>query len=141
MRFLAIMSAIASLASICAAQEPNATSRPNIVLILADDLGYSDLGCFGGEIHTPNIDALAAKGLRFTQFYNCGRCCPTRASLLTGLYPHQAGVGRMTTDTGRAGYRGYLTGNTVTIGEVLQSAGYRTGTVRNGHLSVTSEGA
>ncbi|MEI6235902.1 MAG: sulfatase-like hydrolase/transferase, partial [Planctomycetota bacterium] len=70
-------------------------AQPNIVIILADDLGYSDLGCYGGEIKTPNIDALAANGLRFTQFYNCARCCPSRASLLTGLYPHQAGVGLM----------------------------------------------
>lgn len=68
---------------------------PNIVLIMADDMGYSDIGCYGGEIHTPNLDALAAGGLRFTQFYNTARCCPTRASLMTGLYPHQAGVGHM----------------------------------------------
>src|SRR5882672_2433632 len=121
MRFLAAeLSAVLIFASICAAQQPAAAvnARPNIVLILADDLGYSDLGCFGGEIHTPNIDALAEKGLRFTQFYNCGRCCPTRASLMSGLYPHQAGVGRMTTDAGRSGYRGYLTDNTATIAEV-----------------------
>src|SRR5689334_13831562 len=71
-------------------------SRPNIVIILADDVGFSDIGCYGGEIHTPNLDALAASGLRFTQFYNTSRCCPSRASLLTGLYPHQAGVGHMT---------------------------------------------
>jgi arylsulfatase len=99
MRSLVAMISVIVLASLCPAQQEK--SRPNIIVILADDLGYSDLGCFGGEIHTPNIDALAAKGLRFTQFYNCGRCCPTRASLMTGLYPHQAGVGRMTTDTGR----------------------------------------
>src|SRR3954454_3569650 len=121
----AALSAFFILASVCPAQQQN--TRPNILIILADDLGYSDLGCFGGEIHTPNIDALAEKGLRFTQFYNCGRCCPTRASLMSGLYPHQAGVGRMTNDAGRPGYRGYLTDNTVTIAEVLHSAGYRTG--------------
>ena len=79
--------------SIGAAAAP--ARRPNIIVILADDLD-SDLGCYGGEARTPNIDALAAHGLRFTQFYNAGRCCPSRASLLTGLYPHQAGVGRMT---------------------------------------------
>src|SRR5258708_4406197 len=73
-------------------------SRPNILLILADDLGFSDLGCYGSEIATPNLDRLAAGGLRFTQFYNCARCCPTRAALLTGLYPHQAGVGHMLAD-------------------------------------------
>src|SRR5829696_6060502 len=86
------------LALFLAGTAPAASPRPNIVVILADDLGYSDLGCYGGEIRTPNIDALAANGLRFTQFYNGGRCCPTRASLLTGLYPHQAGGGRMTSD-------------------------------------------
>lgn len=72
--------------------------RPNILVILSDDMGYSDLGCYGGEINTPNLDALAAGGVRFTQFYNTARCCPTRASLLTGLYPHQAGVGHMMED-------------------------------------------
>src|SRR5436190_24324232 len=75
-----------------------APARPNILIILADDVGFSDIGCYGGEIRTPHIDALAAKGLRFTQFYNCARCCPSRASLLTGLYPHQAGVGLMASD-------------------------------------------
>ena len=74
--------------------------RPNIILIMSDDMGYSDIGCYGGEINTPNLDALAANGLRFTQFYNTARCCPTRASLLTGLYPHQAGIGHMTSDYG-----------------------------------------
>src|SRR5712671_4065734 len=75
-------------------------SRPNILLILSDDMGYSDLGCYGGEIKTPNLDALAKGGLRFTQFYNTARCCPTRATLLTGLYAHQAGVGHMMEDLG-----------------------------------------
>ena len=65
--------------------------RPNIIIILVDDMGYSDIGCYGGEIETPNLDGLAANGLRFTQFYNAGRCCPTRASLMTGLHPHQVG--------------------------------------------------
>src|SRR5438445_247228 len=68
---------------------------PNIVLILADDMGYSDIGAYGSEIATPNLDRLATKGVRFTQFYNCARCCPSRASLLSGLYPHQAGIGHM----------------------------------------------
>src|SRR5687767_15930156 len=76
------------------AQE-SATRPPNIVLILADDLGYSDLGCYGGEIPTPNIDRLASSGVRFTQFYNNARCCPSRASLMTGRYPHQVGIGAM----------------------------------------------
>jgi arylsulfatase A-like enzyme len=80
--------------------------RPNIVVILVDDMGFSDIGCYGSEIPTPNLDKLAAGGLRFTQFYNTGRCCPTRASVLTGLYPHQTGVGHMTEDRGVPGYQG-----------------------------------
>src|SRR5215204_3521532 len=85
-----------------------AASRPNILLIMSDDMGFSDLGCYGGEIQTPNLDGLAKNGLRFTQFYNNARCCPTRASLLTGLYPHQAAVGHMMSDDGKPGYRGDL---------------------------------
>ncbi|HVK05869.1 MAG TPA: sulfatase-like hydrolase/transferase, partial [Armatimonadaceae bacterium] len=100
--------------------------RPNVVLVLTDDMGYSDLGCYGGEIETPNLDSLAAGGLRFTQFYNAGRCCPTRASLLTGLYAHQAGVGWMTDDYGHESYRGDLSPRAVTIAEALRPAGYRT---------------
>ncbi|MEM7015085.1 MAG: arylsulfatase [Verrucomicrobiota bacterium] len=98
----------------------------HIILILADDLGYSDLGCYGGEIETPNLDSLAAGGLRMTQLYNTARCCSTRASLLTGLYPHQAGVGAMTADNGLPGYRGFLTDRCVTIATLLREAGYRT---------------
>jgi arylsulfatase len=101
-------------------------SRPNILLIVTDDLGYSDLGCFGGEIDTPNLDALAADGLRFTQFYTTARCCPSRASILTGQYPHKVGVGHMVTDLGHPGYRGKLSEDYLTLGEMLRSAGYRT---------------
>ncbi len=100
--------------------------RPNIILIMADDMGYSDIGCYGGEIHTPNLDRLAANGLRFTQFYNTARCCPTRASLMTGLYQHQAGVGHMIDDKGHDAYRGDLSSRCVTIAEVLGQAGYST---------------
>jgi len=99
---------------------------PNIITILADDLGFSDLGCFGGEIDTPHLDALAAGGFRATQFYNTARCCPARASLLTGLYPHQAGVGLMVYRDYGEGYRGGLNDRCVTFAEVLRESGYRT---------------
>jgi arylsulfatase len=101
-------------------------NRPNIVLILADDLGFSDIGCYGSEIRTPNLDALGEKGIRFTQMYNGARCCPARASLLTGLHPHQAGIGQMTLDLGVPGYQGYLGENCATTAEILRTAGYRT---------------
>ncbi|WP_345947599.1 arylsulfatase [Mucilaginibacter sp. PAMB04274] len=113
--------------------------RPNIIIILADDLGYSDIGAFGGEINTPNLDYLAANGLRFSQFYNVSRCCPSRASLLTGLYNQQAGIGSMTRDQHQPAYRGYLTENTVTLAEVLKKAGYHTGMVGKWHVSNTVE--
>ena len=100
--------------------------RPNIILILADDMGFSDIGCYGSEIRTPNLDALASGGTRFTQAYNCARCCPTRASLLTGLYPHQAGVGHMVNNRGLVPYQGYLREDCVTIAEALRAGGYRT---------------
>ncbi len=103
------------------------THRPNIVLILVDDMGYSDLGCFGGGVETPNLDALASQGLKFTQVYNTSRCCPSRASLLTGLYPHQAGMGWMTAaDQGTDGYAGDLNDRCRTIAECLRPAGYST---------------
>ncbi|HEY7903573.1 MAG TPA: arylsulfatase [Casimicrobiaceae bacterium] len=102
------------------------TRKPNVVLILNDDMGYSDIGCYGGEIDTPNLDRLAADGLRFTQFYNTARCSPSRASLLTGLHPHQTGVGILTYDSGPEGYAGNLNRRCVTIAEVLKSAGYAT---------------
>jgi arylsulfatase A-like enzyme len=103
------------------------SERPNIVLIMVDDMGFSDLGCYGGEIDTPNLDALAANGLRFTHFYNAARCCPTRASLLTGLHPHQAGMGGMVTE-GEPGtpYQGWINDKCVTLAEVLGPAGYST---------------
>ena len=102
------------------------TRRPNIVLILNDDMGFSDLGCYGGEVQTPNLDRLAGGGVRFTQAYNTARCCPSRASLLTGLHPHQAGVGHMTDDWDLDGYRGDLNGRCVTIAEALGDSGYST---------------
>ncbi|MDA0590517.1 MAG: arylsulfatase [Planctomycetota bacterium] len=112
-----------------------AADRPNIIVVLADDMGYSDIGCYGGEINTPNLNGLAEGGLRFTQFYNTGRCCPTRACLLSGLYPHQAGIGWMTTDRGHDGYRGDLNNSSRTIAEVLRPAGYSTYGVGKWHVT------
>ena len=112
-----------------------ASERPNIILIMADDMGWSDIGCYGGEIDTPHINGLAKNGLRFTQFYNTARCCPTRATLLTGLYAHQAGIGHMMEDRGHDSYRGDLSRRAVTIAEVLQTAGYRTYQSGKWHVS------
>jgi arylsulfatase A-like enzyme len=113
--------------------------RPNIVLMMADDMGYSDIGCYGGEIATPNLDRLAGNGLRFTQFYNAARCCPTRACLLTGLYPHQAGIGHMVNPKPFPGYAGDLNRSSVTIAEVLKAAGYRTYMSGKWHVTPVSE--
>jgi len=110
-------------------------ARPNIVLILADDLGFSDLGCYGSEISTPNLDQLAAGGARLTQFYTTPRCCPTRAAILTGLYPHQANIGNMMEDRGVPGYRGELNPHSPTVAELLRSSGYRTLMVGKWHVS------
>ncbi len=102
------------------------TAQPNIILILNDDMGFSDIGCYGGEVVTPNLDALADDGLRYTQFYNTARCCPSRASLLTGLHPHQADVGHMMDDDDVDGYLGDLSPDSVTIAEALKLGGYAT---------------
>ncbi len=101
-------------------------ARPNIVVILADDMGWSDLGSYGSEIETPHLDALARGGVRFTQFYNTAHCCPTRAALLTGLYQHQAGVGHMVANDGLPAYQGYLNDGCDTLAELLRPAGYAT---------------
>ncbi len=114
------------LALILAAAARPQAAKPNIVVIMADDMGFSDLGCYGSEIRTPQLDRLAAGGLRFTQFYNGARCCPTRAALLTGLYAHQAGVGHMVENRGTPAYQGFLNDRCVTIAEALRPAGYRT---------------
>ena len=110
-------------------------ARPNIVVILADDLGFSDLGCYGSEIATPNLDGLARSGRRFTQFYTTPRCCPSRAALLTGLYPHQAGIGHMMENHGAPGYRGELNHRCVTIAEALRLAGYHAAMVGKWHVT------
>lgn len=107
-------------------QEPIKNSRPNIILIMSDDMGYSDIGCYGGVINTPVLDGLATNGLRYTQFYNTARCCPSRAALLTGVYQHQAGIGHMVNTSGNDIYDGDLSQNAVTIAEVLKESGYST---------------
>lgn len=111
-------------------KDSRTTSKPNILIIMADDMGYSDIGPYGSEIATPNIDAIAEKGIRFRQFYNAARCCPTRASLLTGLYPHEAGMGGMVSglnskpDPGP--YQGFLNDSSLTIAEVMKLGDYAT---------------
>src|SRR4051794_11005884 len=118
----------------CSAATCQAAERPNILIILADDLGYSDIGCFGSEIATPNLDRLAGEGVRLTQFYNQARCCPTRAALLTGRYPHQVGIGDMIDDyaakaravANSPAYQDHLSTASPTIAEILLAAGYRT---------------
>jgi len=118
------------------AQQVNEGKQPNIVLIMADDMGFSDIGCYGGEVQTPTIDELAHDGIRYKQFYNAARCCPTRASLISGLYPHQAGMGWMAAaDMGTPAYQGNLNNNAVTIAEVLKAAGYRTYMTGKWHLT------
>ena len=110
--------------------------KPNVIVILTDDMGYSDIGCFGSEIRTPNIDRLAANGLAFTKFYNTSRCSPSRASLLTGLYPHQAGMGHLSTENYKeAGYTDDLSKNAVTMAEVFQQAGYATYMAGKWHIA------
>lgn len=116
-------------------QAARAAGKPDIIVILSDDMGFSDIGCYGSEIETPNLDALAKGGLKYTQFYNTARCCPTRASLLTGLYPHQAGIGHMMDDKGLDGYRGELSRNGATMAEVVKPAGYRTYMVGKWHVT------
>ena len=134
---IAVGSALLTFTCAQAMAQQRADSRPNILVILADDLGYSDIGCYGGDVQTPNLDRLAENGIRFTHFYNTSRSCPTRASMLTGLYQHQAGVGRMTFDQHKPGYRGTMTHNGVTIAEVLKDAGYRTAWVGKWHVAET----
>jgi arylsulfatase A-like enzyme len=128
-----LLAGLAFLQFSCTSTSP----PPNIILILADDMGYSDLGSYGGEISTPNLDHLAYEGTRFTQMYNAARCCPTRASLITGLYPHQAGFGGMVNPVGKVPegpYQGYLSRHSVTIAEVLKDAGYYTAASGKWHV-------
>ncbi len=107
-------------------QKSKPDNRPNILLIMVDDMGYSDLGCYGSEINTPNIDWLANEGIMFREFYNNSICATTRASLLTGQYPHKAGIGYFDEDLGLPAYQGFLNNESLTLGEVLRAGGYST---------------
>jgi arylsulfatase A-like enzyme len=131
---LFICTALCGFVPLRSAHAAPQAERPNIVLIMADDMGFSDLGCYGSEIATPNLDRLAARGLRFSQFYNTARCCPTRACLLTGLYPHQAGVGHMVGDRGAPAYQGHLNDQCVTIAEAIRRGGYHAMMVGKWHV-------
>ena len=120
-----------------------ARERPNLIIILVDDMGFSDIGCYGGEIETPNLDALARGGVRYSDFYNASRCCPTRASLMTGLHPHLTGIGHMTNPPGTRkhdygeefpNYRGFLNRRCVTLAELLGSVGYSSYLAGKWHL-------
>lgn len=137
----AVMVSCGAVLTACAAD----AERPNIILVMVDDMGFSDLGAYGGEIATPHIDGLAAAGVRFSQFYNSGRCCPTRATLMTGLHPHQTGIGHMTSAPGKGpkagppAYQGFLNEQCLTIAEVLRPAGYRTLMAGKWHLGMHEE--
>jgi len=133
-----ILSTLAALIAFPALLQ--AAERPNIIVILSDDMGFTDIGCYGSEIETPALDALAANGMKFTQFYNTGRCCPTRASLLTGLYPHQTGLGHMTASKYlEPGYVNSIGENCVTMAQVLKTAGYRNYHVGKWHVFKESD--
>jgi arylsulfatase A-like enzyme len=151
-KFLLILLSYAIIFNACTGNQNRSDDnknkkKPNIILIMSDDMGYSDIGCYGGEINTPNLDALAENGVRFTQFYNSARCCPTRASLMTGCYPHQVGIGHMTNtpnnltqhDLEIPEYRGFLNKNNVTIAEVLKEADYHTLMSGKWHLGLSTQ--
>ena len=129
---------IASSPTVSPSPPSRATDRPNILVVLADDLGFSDIGCFGAEIRTPNLDALATSGRLFTDMHNNPRCCPSRASLLTGLYPTQTGVGYMNGNEGTPAYQGYLNESCMTLGEALGRSGYRTAISGKWHVAPNS---
>jgi arylsulfatase A-like enzyme len=128
------------LANTGQSQNRELADLPNVLIIMADDLGYSDLGCYGGELATPTLDLLAKKGLRYSSFYTSARCCPSRASLLTGLHPHQTGIGSFATlksdeDRGPA-YLGHLNNSCATLAEILKSSGYSTWMVGKWHMGL-----
>lgn len=139
--FLGVFACLLVLAGGCdpsSHQEATQKSKTDIVVILADDLGFSDLGCYGSEIHTPNLDSLAYGGVRFSNFYNNAKCSPSRAALLTGMYPHKAGIGRVVSLLGKplknGPYQGYLSDSTKTIAEWLKTAGYTTAMSGKWHI-------
>ena len=136
-RLQRMLVAVVATGLACASSFAQSPARPNVLVIVADDLGYSDLGCFGGEIKTPNLDAIAKDGVRFTGIYNEARCCPSRASVMTGLYAHQAGMGGMSQATTRPGYLGHIKATAPTIAEALKPAGYRTAAFGKWHLANT----
>ncbi|MBQ9462720.1 MAG: arylsulfatase [Bacteroidales bacterium] len=132
----AALAAMSPLVAACGAFTGSQAPRPNILVILADDMGYSDIGCYGGEVRTPNIDSLAVRGVKWAQFYNNARSCPSRAALMTGLYPHETGVGWMSVaDLQYPQYQGFLNDECVTVADVLSSAGYETFLAGKWHLS------
>jgi arylsulfatase A-like enzyme len=138
---LAVAVAVLALGEVSAAAAP---AQPNIILIMVDDMGYSDIGAYGGEIDTPNLDSLAKNGLRFTQFYNSARCCPTRATLMTGLHPHETGIGHMTGENENfqnrpPAYAGNINDSCVTLAQVARSAGYATFITGKWHLAGKDE--
>jgi arylsulfatase A-like enzyme len=138
----AVTASLASRMTGAAPPHAAAGSKPNIILILADDMGFSDIGCFGSEVSTPNLDRLASRGIRISQFYNNPRCCPSRASIMTGLWAQQAGMGMMVADYKRypyPGYAGILSAKTLTIPEALKTVGYNTAMVGKWHLAPESE--
>jgi len=144
---ISLLPTISCCSSVNDNSSKNKSEKPNIILIMSDDMGYSDIGCYGGEVETPNLDLLAENGVRFTQFYNSGRCCPTRASLMTGCYPHQVGIGHMTNtpnnhtqhDLNIPEYRGFLNKNNVTIAEALKEADYHTLISGKWHLGSSTQ--
>jgi len=131
--FLAILALV--VCNINAQSTKKGSQRPNIIVILADDMGFSDIGSFGSEIPTPNLDKLAKNGIRLNNFYNTGRCCPSRAALLTGVYPQEAGVGYMVEQVeNNPAYQGFLNKETVTFAEAMKEAGYFTAIAGKWHV-------
>lgn len=132
MRFIPSFPLLACMALWLLSPVPSPADKPNIVLILADDMGWSDLGCYGSEIPTPHLDSLAAQGMLATRCYTASRCSPSRASIMTGCEPHKVDVGLLDDDSGRPGYRGRLNPDIPTLPELLKKAGYRTYLSGNG---------